>query len=71
MTWTAKYAATGASALGLPIIIDGFNEKGLAGGLFNFPGFAEFQTVPSGKEKQSLASFELLTYILTKFRQRR
>ena len=67
MTWTAKYAATGANALGLPIILDGFNEKGLAGGLFNFPGFAEFQTVPPGKEKQSLASFELLTYILTNF----
>ncbi len=67
MTWTTKYAATGANALGLPIILDGFNEKGLAGGLFNFPGFAEFQTVPSGKDKQSLASFELLTYILTNF----
>jgi choloylglycine hydrolase len=67
MTWTVKYAATGANALGLPVILDGFNEKGLAGGLFNFPGLAEFQTVPAGKEKQSLASFELLTYILTNF----
>jgi choloylglycine hydrolase len=67
MTWTTKYAATGTNALGLPIILDGFNEKGLAGGLFNFPGFAEFQTVPPGKDKQSLASFELLTYILTNF----
>jgi choloylglycine hydrolase len=67
ISWKAKYAATGASALGLPIIIDGFNEKGLAGGIFNFPGYAEFQTVPPGKEKQSLASFELLTYILTNF----
>lgn len=65
--WTTKYAATGANALGLPVIVDGFNEKGLAGGLFNFPGYAEFQTVPAGKETQSLASFELLTYILTNF----
>jgi choloylglycine hydrolase len=67
LTWTTKYAATGANALGLSILLDGFNEKGLAGGLFNFPGFAEFQTVPSGKADQSLASFELLTYILTSF----
>ena len=67
MTWKSKYAATGANALGLPVVLDGFNEKGLAGGLFNFPGYADFQVVPPGKEKQSLASFELLTYILTNF----
>ncbi len=67
MKWTTKYAATGANALGLPVILDGFNEKGLAGGLFNFPGFADFQAVPPGKDAQSLASFELLTYILTNF----
>jgi len=67
LTWTAKYAAVGANALGLPILLDGFNEKGLSGGLFNFPGFAEFQTVPNGKADQSMASFELLTYILTSF----
>lgn len=67
LTSTTKYAATGANALGLPILLDGFNEKGLSGGLFNFPGFAEFQTVPNGKADQSLASFELLTYILTSF----
>jgi len=49
LTWTTKYAATGANALGLPVLLDGINEQGLTGGLFNFPGFAEFQTVPPGK----------------------
>jgi choloylglycine hydrolase len=67
LTWTTKYAVAGANALGLPIVLDGFNEKGLTGGLFNFPGFAEFQTVPPGKAEQSIASFELLTFILTSF----
>jgi choloylglycine hydrolase len=67
LTWTTKYAATGANALGLPVLLDGVNEKGLTGGLFNFPGFAEFQTVPPGKADQSIASFELLSYILTNF----
>jgi choloylglycine hydrolase len=67
LKWTTKYAAAGANALGLPVFLDGFNEKGLTGGLFNFPGFAEFQTVPTGKADQSIASFELLTYILTNF----
>jgi choloylglycine hydrolase len=67
LRWTTKYAATGANALGLPVLLDGINERGLTGGLFNFPGFAEFQTVPPGKANQSIASFELLTYILTNF----
>jgi choloylglycine hydrolase len=67
LTWTTKYAAAGANALRLPVLLDGFNEKGLSGGLFNFPGYAEFQTVPAGKADRSIASFELLTYILTSF----
>ena len=67
LTWTTKYAATGANALGLPVLLDGINEQGLTGGLFNFPGFADFQTVPPGKANQSIASFELLIYILTNF----
>jgi choloylglycine hydrolase len=67
LTWTTKYAAGGANALRLPVLLDGFNEKGLSGGLFNFPGYAEFQTVPAGKADRSIASFELLTYILTSF----
>jgi choloylglycine hydrolase len=67
LRWTTKYAAGGANALGLPVLLDGFNEKGLTGGLFNFPGYAEFQTVPAGKADRSIASFELLTYILTSF----
>jgi choloylglycine hydrolase len=67
MTWTTKYAVTGANAFGLPIMLDGSNEKGMSGGLFNFPGFAEFQTVPPGEAKRSIASFELLSYILASF----
>ena len=67
MAWTTKYAVAGANAFGLPIMLDGFNEKGLSGGLFNFPGFAEFQTVPPGQAGRSIASFELLSYILTSF----
>ncbi|RAI42707.1 linear amide C-N hydrolase [Rhodoplanes roseus] len=67
LAWTSKYAATGTNALGLPMILDGVNERGLSGGLFNFPGYADFQTVPPGKGNQSIASFEILTWILTSF----
>jgi len=67
MTWQTKYAAAGANALGLPILVDGVNEKGLAGGYFNFPGYAEFQNVPPGGDGKSISSVELLTYLLTSF----
>ena len=66
MTWTTKYAVTGTNAFGLPLVLDGLNEKGMSGGLFNFPGFAEFQRA-AGKADRSIASFELLGYILTSF----
>jgi choloylglycine hydrolase len=43
LTWETKYVAAGVNGVGLPIIIDGLNEKGLGGGIFYFPDFAEFQ----------------------------
>ena len=65
--WTAKYGATGMSGLGLPVLIDGMNEAGLAGGLLYLPGLAQFQEVSPAEAKSSLASFEVLTYVLTSF----
>jgi choloylglycine hydrolase len=41
--WTSKYATLGANALGMPVIIDGLNERGLAIGLFYFPTTAKYQ----------------------------
>lgn len=67
LTWQAKYAAVGANALGLSEFLDGVNEKGLAGGLFYFPGFAEYQEVTPEHYKQSLPMWQLLTWILTNF----
>lgn len=67
LEWTGKYAAVGANGLGLPVLIDGLNEKGLAGGLLFFPNLAKFQEVPPAEAKNSIASFELLTWILTNF----
>ena len=42
LTWKAKYASVGANAIGLPILIDGLNEAGLAAGLFYFPSMAGY-----------------------------
>ncbi|MBB3771903.1 choloylglycine hydrolase [Angulomicrobium tetraedrale] len=67
LEWKGKYAAMGANGLGLPILVDGLNEKGLAGGMLFFPGLARFQDVGPGEAKNSIASFELLTWMLTNF----
>jgi choloylglycine hydrolase len=49
LAWTSRYAVVGLNALGLKDIIpDGMNEKGLAGGLLYFAGYAKVQTVPAG-----------------------
>ncbi len=65
LVWKTKYAALGANAFGSTDFIDGVNEQGLAGGLFYFPGFAEYQEVPPQNYAQSLPMWQLLTWILT------
>ncbi|MEP9352910.1 choloylglycine hydrolase family protein [Xanthobacter sp. KR7-65] len=67
LSWTGKYAAVGLNALGLKIFVDGMNEKGLVGGLLYLPNVAQFQEVGPAEAKNSIASFELLTYVLTSF----
>lgn len=65
--WTSKYASVGMSALGLPVIIDGLNEVGLAIGLFYFPGFAEYMPYSRSDAENTLAPWELGSWILENF----
>jgi choloylglycine hydrolase len=68
LTWTSRYAVVGLNALGQKDILpDGMNEKGLAGGLLYFAGYAKFQAVPQGQSQRSINSAQLLTYVLTNF----
>jgi choloylglycine hydrolase len=62
--WKSKYGAVGTNAFGLPCIIDGLNEKGLAVGLFYFPGYAKYQTVAETDFDRALAPWELGVYLL-------
>src|SRR5271156_1898334 len=39
LRWKTKYGIVGTNAFGLPVTVDGINEKGLHVGLFYFPGF--------------------------------
>jgi choloylglycine hydrolase len=66
--WKSKYAVIGANALGMDLILDGINESGLAGGIQYFPGYASYQLANTqGDLAKSLASYQLLTWILTNF----
>lgn len=67
LSWKSRYAVVGANALDVNHLVDGVNEKGLAGGLFYFPHFAEYQAVTHENYKHALAPWELMTWILTNF----
>ncbi len=67
LVWETKYAAVGMNAQGQTVIVDGVNERGLAGGIFYLPGYAKFETVTPADESRSLGSWELMTWILTNF----
>ena len=67
LEWTTKYAAAGVNGVGLPIIIDGLNEKGLGGGIFYFPDYAEFQAVTDANKAQTIAPWQLVTWALTNY----
>ncbi|KAB2731524.1 linear amide C-N hydrolase [Brucella intermedia] len=66
-TWNAKYAAVGMNAFGLPALIDGMNEKGLAGGILYFPDFAQYPDPSSVKPENSLAPWDFLSWALGNF----
>lgn len=65
--WTSKYAVAGLNALGLPEFVDGMNEKGLIGGLLNFPNSASYPVVTPAESGDSINSVQVLTYVLTNF----
>jgi choloylglycine hydrolase len=65
--WTAKYSTLGANALGMPVIIDGLNERGLAIGLFYFPTTAKYQAYSPNDADRTLAPWEFGSYILENF----
>ena len=64
LRWTTKYGMAGANAFGLPLVIDGLNEEGLAVGIFYFPGYAKYQAVADNEADKALAPHELATYLL-------
>ena len=65
LAWQSLYATIGMNALGKQILVDGVNEAGLAGGIFYFQNHAQYQEVKPNEYAQTLAPWELLTFLLT------
>lgn len=66
-SWTTKYAVIGLNAFGMAMIVDGMNEKGLAGGILYYAGFAEYTDAKDAIDGQVLAPWEFLSWALTNF----
>ncbi len=66
-SWKVKYANVGANPMDLPYIVDGLNEKGLSMGLFYFDQSAKYQPYAPEKADETMASWQLGSYILDNF----
>jgi choloylglycine hydrolase len=67
LKWKAKYASVGANGVGLPILIDGVNEAGLAAGLFYFPTSAGYLPYGLDDAAKTIAPWQLASWILDNF----
>jgi len=63
LTWKTKYASVGANGAGLPILLDGLNEKGLATGTFYFPGSAGYMPYAEADAGKTIAQWEVGSYL--------
>jgi len=67
LKWTAKYASVGMNGVGLPVLFDGLNEKGLSAGLFYFPTSAGYMPYTIADAPKTIAQWEVGSWILENF----
>ncbi|HEV7732616.1 MAG TPA: choloylglycine hydrolase family protein [Candidatus Binatia bacterium] len=67
LQWTSKYASVGANGVGMPVLFDGVNEKGLSSGLFYFPTSAGYMPYTAADAGKTLAPWELGSWLLENF----
>lgn len=65
--WKTRYAAIGLDTFGQPVLSDGMNEKGLAGGILYFPGYAGYADAAAADPAHAMAPWDFLTWALTNF----
>ena len=67
MKWTSRYASLGANGVGMPLLFEGVNEKGLAVGLFYFPTTAGYMKYNPAEAARTIAPWEVGSWILENF----
>ena len=67
MTFKTKYGIVGANGFGLPIVVDGLNDRGLYLGEFFFPGSAGYATVTPENASRAIAAYQYSMWILGNF----
>jgi choloylglycine hydrolase len=67
LKWKARYASVGANGVGLPVLFDGLNEKGLAAGMFYFPTSAGYMPYTAADAGKTIAQWEVGSWILENF----
>jgi choloylglycine hydrolase len=67
LKWTSKYASLGLNGVGLPVLFDGLNEKGLAAGIFYFPTSAGYMPYTASDSGKTIAQWEVVSWILENF----
>ena len=67
LKWKAKYASVGANGVGLPVLFDGLNERGLAAGTFYFPTSAGYMPYTAADAGKTIAQWEVGSWILENF----
>src|SRR6266568_5733362 len=67
LKWKAKYASVGLNGVGLPVLFDGLNEKGLAAGTFYFPTSAGYMPYIPADAAKTIAQWEVGSWILENF----
>src|SRR5260221_3471151 len=67
LNWKAKYASVGLNGVGLPVLFDGVNEKGLAAGTFYFPTSAGYMPYTATDAGKTIAQWEVGSWILENF----
>ncbi|MFI4954286.1 MAG: linear amide C-N hydrolase, partial [Gammaproteobacteria bacterium] len=68
LSWNAKYGYVFLDGLDLGVPVDGMNEVGLSLEALLFPGEAEYQTVPGGREQQALSYLSFGDWVLGNFK---
>lgn len=64
-SWEGQFGFVGMNIMGMPVVSDGLNEKGLYVGDLYLPGFAEYQKVEPGQEDKSISPLDVAGYLLS------